>query len=383
MVNTRTFNALLAGALGVAASTLQAATPLPTGTGWIDIPNTKLRAVCAAEQGFGSINGVEGCSAITEDWSGAAFDTKRNRMIIWGGGHNGYYGNELYSFDLANQRMVRLNDPGLPKAPDEPCVETVAGNQPNSRHTYDGLEYIASVDKFYAFGGSRACLNGYASNATWIFDFATMKWTQVSPSGGQPDGDVGMLTGYDPATGRVLVHDRNQLYAYDATANSYTQLSQNGVALGWDMSATYDPKRKKFLIVGFNNANSAGAVYTYTVGAPNSANIQTFSTSGGSTIVNSMGPGLEYDPVSDRIIGWTEKTPNVIYSLNMDTGVWTTTTYSGGPAPTGNGTYGRLRFSAESGVFVLMNKVDDNVKVLRLSNTPVVKPNPPSNVTAQ
>jgi hypothetical protein len=33
-------------------------------------------------------------------WGGGAHDTKRDRLIVWGGGHGDYGGNELYAFDV-------------------------------------------------------------------------------------------------------------------------------------------------------------------------------------------------------------------------------------------------------------------------------------------
>jgi len=44
-------------------------------------------------------------------WSGGAFDTTRDRLVVWGGGHADYPGNELYVFDLGTLRWQRLTDP--------------------------------------------------------------------------------------------------------------------------------------------------------------------------------------------------------------------------------------------------------------------------------
>jgi len=38
-------------------------------------------------------------------------DTKSNRLIIWGGGHGDYFGNEVYGLDLNNMTMSRLTEP--------------------------------------------------------------------------------------------------------------------------------------------------------------------------------------------------------------------------------------------------------------------------------
>ena len=62
---------------------------VPNTVGWHDIPNTTLRTVCAADNGFPGIAATEGCPAITSNWNSAWFDTTRNTIILHGGGHFG------------------------------------------------------------------------------------------------------------------------------------------------------------------------------------------------------------------------------------------------------------------------------------------------------
>src|SRR5207244_8986973 len=144
-----------------------------------------------------------------------------NRMIIWGGGHLNYSGNELYALNLNDLTLTRITDPGLPLA--TACPEAlVNGTQPNSRETYDGVQYMPNVDKMFAFGGSLATC-GFASQGTWIFNFATNQWEVPNPSGPIPRGDYGILSAYDPNSGKVFVHDSSDLYTYDPLTNSYTK----------------------------------------------------------------------------------------------------------------------------------------------------------------
>src|SRR6266536_2543339 len=49
-------------------------------------------------------HGVAGFSAITEGWNGAAYASRYGRsgsMIVFGGGHNDYFGSDVHAFDLA------------------------------------------------------------------------------------------------------------------------------------------------------------------------------------------------------------------------------------------------------------------------------------------
>jgi hypothetical protein len=298
-------------------------------------------------------------------WSGGAFDSKRNRLIVTGGGHNDYYGNELYALNLGDLTMTRLNNPGLPLA--SGCQEAIAnGTQPNSRHTYDGIEYMPNVDRLFVFSGSLACGSGNWGQDTWTFDFATMQWQNMRPGGTLPRGEAGMMTAYDPNTGRVYVHDRQHLYAYDFASNTYTRVSSSAVNLGYHLMATIDPKRKLFVIVGYDTSAGGGRVHTYNIGS-GTATLSTWSTTGGSGIVGQMYPGLEYDPVRDRVVAWNGG--NTVYSLNLDTRAWTTATMTGAPSSpsrAGDGTHGRWRYSPASDVFVLVNEYDQNAYTFRM-----------------
>ena len=83
-------------------------------------------------------------------------DTKRDRPIIWGGGHNGhndYYGNEIYALDLRAGQLQRLNDPTALTA-HTACSGILAEGKPASRHTYGGLSYLAREDEMIVLGGA-------------------------------------------------------------------------------------------------------------------------------------------------------------------------------------------------------------------------------------
>src|SRR5690348_7701856 len=68
---------------------------------WQELPNTQLQSVCPPDN-FGGMNYAFSafCSNVIAAWNGAVADTTRNRLIIWGGGHTDYYGNEIYSLNL-------------------------------------------------------------------------------------------------------------------------------------------------------------------------------------------------------------------------------------------------------------------------------------------
>lgn len=367
-------------ALVVASATLASAQEAFSTPGWHQLPNTKIKDVCAATHGFPQIAGAEECFGILS-WSGGAFDTKRNRLIVWGGGHNAYYGNELYALNLQSFKMERLTDPGLPPASYELCSEAIAnGAQPNSRHTYGGLAYIPTTDQFFINGGAIACGASGRSTATWTFDFTALTWQNRNPGGVTPAWWEGKVSDYDPNTQKVYLHDAEYLNVYDPAANTWQRLSPyEWPPLDGHQTAVIDPKRRKFVIVG------AGAMMMYDLSAGSTYTRTNLTTTGGDALVNSAYPGLAYDPVSDRIVGWNGG--DTVYSLNLDTNVWTPITYPGGPsAPSrsGSGTHGRWRYAPAVGAFVLVNEYDQDAYLFRLSSTTadVQAPSIPHDVTA-
>ncbi|MGH8263001.1 MAG: hypothetical protein ACRET4_05955, partial [Steroidobacteraceae bacterium] len=353
--------------LAAAGAATLANAALPTALGFSVLPNTKIRSVCAADQGF-DVGGNSGCPAITSAWSGAAFDTQRNRLIVWGGGHQDYGGNELYAIDLDTQTVQRITDPGLPTGPVSPCNEAiVGGTQPNSRHTGDGLEYIPGLDAIFAFGGSLYCGIGDFSTEAWLFHMSTNTWQRLNATGTRPHKVPGTLMAYDPNTGLVFVYDDVYFYSYNPSTNAFTQLTTTQQPIGYHLNAEIDPTRKKFMMVGYDSVATAGRVWSVDIAPGSNYALTQVATTGGNTIVSTPYPGLAYDPTADRLVAWGENSPNVIYSLNLDTKVWTATNVTGGPNPVGNGTTGRWRYSPTSNVFVLENSVDDNAVIYRAS----------------
>jgi hypothetical protein len=360
--------------LGLLASLVHQAIPssLPPAAGWHELPNTALRSVCPPN-GFGQSNYdfAYHCVGVVYAWNSAIFDTKRNRLVIWGGGHRDYLGNELYAIDLNTLRVQRLTDPALPIARSV-CPESLANDsQPNSRHTYDGLAYLEHVDRMFVFGGSLSDC-GYMSRGTWTFSFETERWERRNPKGPIPNAMPGVVSAYDPNTRMIFLHDDKALYSYDVDADRYQRLSGED-PIDYHMTGVIDPLRRKFVIVG------AGAVYVYDIGRGSRFARRTLKTTGGAPIVESDYPGLAYHPATHRIIAWNGG--DTVYSLDLDSGAWSSTTAAGGPGPAReNGTYKRWSYAPAPDVFILVNSADHNARIFRLrpDSQPLTPPGPPA-----
>ena len=301
------------------AGTAYAACPadvstLAPGT-WCAVSNSNMRSV-----GFNwpagtdySKNGL-GVDAVISTWSGGAYDTKRDRLIVWGGGHFAYGGNEIYAFDVNALKWMRISDPSIPVA--ENTAHASDGG-PVSRHSYDSIEYVSSIDRFCAFGIAGNYSTGVELGAsTDCFNFDTLSWERKADA---TSYGIGAISDVDPVTGRVWVRGNNgykgTFSEWDPVKNSWSlRIAQETDNTMYYKTGAIDPKRRKFVGVG------GGDVYVWDIGTSGTIVRQNITTSGASEIVNSKNAGFAYDSVSDRLVAW-DSGANV-YALNTDTWVW-------------------------------------------------------------
>jgi hypothetical protein len=347
---------------------------------WYMVPNSNLSAVTPNP----TPPGYYGPAAVTDAWSGGAYDTKRDRLIIWGGGHGDYAGNEVYVFDINALRWSRIWGP-TPNVPfPGGCDETYSDGNPVSRHTYDGLEYLPNVDRFISNDGSLyQC--GWSTRGTWMFDFDNLQWTRRAD---RPEAaELGPVSAYDSVTGRFLVDGAGSrpLYEYDPQTNIWTRRGASPMG-NYQQVGAFDSKRRLLVRIG------DGEVNVYDLKQSGLVTPQRVTTTGATAMVNATYIGFEYDPVSDRFVAWHGGAD--VYLLNPDTWVWTRIT----PASTNTviptaaphqGTFGRFRYIPSKNAFITFNSIYGNVYVYKLSSgggTPspsdTTAPTAPTNLSA-
>jgi len=300
---------------------------------------------------YPKIQGGSGISAIMDSWSGAVLDTRRDRLVVWGGGASNYYGNEVYAFDFAALSWQRLTEPTA-----EPTLNQDVGldGRPTARSTYNGIAYVAHLDRMFAQGGSLAGGGGGADH-TWMFDFVSGAWTDRRPPA-SPGGGFGCTATYDPATRRIWLGSGARsfagLWSYDVDANVWTKHTGDDFA---DVTSTLDPKRGLLVFVGRNE------VFTYDLrgGAPKK---MPWTTTGGAAFIAKSGAGLDYDSARDRLVGWHG---GAVFELDPESKVWTTINAPGAPEDNPQGIYGRWRYVPSLRAFVVVTKVDGNVHLYK------------------
>jgi hypothetical protein len=294
-------------------------------------------------------------------WSGGAFDTRRDRLILWGGGHTDYAGNEIYVFDIATLKWKRVNDPSS----DVGGVESSGlypDGKPRSRHTYNSVQYLPTLDRFCAFGGVGYYPSGQVGNArTDCFDFETGQWEKKSSV---PELGTANLSAMDPITGEIWT-GKGTLTRYLPETDAWGKATAYDNTVFWELYLTLDldPKRRKLVAVG------GGKVYVWNFSDLNRAiPAEPLITTGDTAIIHAHSPGMAYDPVGDRMVAWSGGAD--VYTLNLDTRVWTRHAKTGGPTPpaaNGTGTFGRFRYVASKNVFVTVNRSNENLFFYKLT----------------
>ncbi len=334
---------------------------IPETLGWYSIPNTTLNAVCPSAVTYPNIQGNEGCRAVMDDWSGGALDPVNSRLLIWGGGHAGYAGNEVYYLDLNTLTMVRHNNPSSPiNTGDCSGNNTYPDGRPVARHTYSNLAFISFANEMFAWGGSRWNCGGMG-NDTWTYAPATDTWTPKSNTNG-PSANHSRAAAYDPNSGLVYMRDDFNLRSYSYRANAWTNRSTSqGISTDNYKSAVIDTVRKRYYYID----PSTGGLWYYDISSPTATGLtRTAATLSGCTF-DPQG-GFAYDRVQDRIVGWSGGNSVVVY--NPASGVCSTVTHTGGPgSQNSNGTYGRFQYVPKMNIFVVCNTTNANCYSLRLT----------------
>lgn len=345
---------------GPAPGTADGRSVIPAAPGWYEIPGTELQPHCPSEA---AIQGNSGCRSVIDAWNSGVADTRRNRLIFWGGGHADYFGNEVYALDLKERTIVRLTEPS-PVTNVNECPEAYSDGRPSSRHTYGGLAYAPRQDAMFSFGGSKSNC-GAMSMAIWRFDLSSLAWSNLVPNrGAKLYYAPGITSDFDPKTGAIYVSDRQYFFRYDPDTNTLTRLVELP-DVDYHLNGVIDPGRELFLMMG-----SPGQLWSIEIGLHSSHSVRDWSgrVRGCEKLLHANFPGLSYDPARRMIVGWVGGDSVILFDTREMR--CSEETYPGGPGRAQEaGTGGRFRYFPDLGVFALVNNWKQNAYLLRLNKT--------------
>lgn len=356
---------------------------------WVAVSNNTIADVDPCPARDCSYSAVSGQSAVIDDWNGGAFASgyagldEQNTLgglVVWGGGHRGYYGNEIYVFNLQTQNWERVTDPV-----NDPVCDFVygeyQGGSPCTAHTYDYVDYDPATNSFVMLGSASLHDKG-GTGAEWphLFDFDTKTWIRGETH--SLGGLEGASSAYDAKRGLFWV-----LPAYDKILSSYDPSAPSGSQwteyyrfnIPIDAVTEIDPVRD--LLVTLEHRES-GNVYVHDLNNPNA----------GATVVNLVEgsanafdirsqdmAGLAWDPVNQFFVAWaggptiyTLTPPPVGSDWKTENWTWDIAILPNNTVDPGtesaNGTYGRFRYASTVNAFIVISGVDRPVYMIKLSD---------------
>jgi hypothetical protein len=342
-------------------------------------------------------------------WSGFGWDSQRSSLIIYGGGHANYGGNDVYTWDAGTQLWGRASLPSQIWTDVNGKVFTVDGpmHSPISAHTYDNDLYLKGADRYITFGGAawgpggpyiKPAGSGYVWTGPYLFDPAKADGNKVGGlsgsgvdstiAGGQMwenrDAVYGTVrlksfnsgvSGYATENGKDVVYvqaraggTRGELYRYtindpnDSTRDTLEKVGKNVSTTSPQGSGTYAPDLNLFMRTG--TPTNPFMLWDLSHAGPTNGEIwlrPTDLTNGRFSFSDITMMGLDYDPLDRRFLIWGGGTD--VYALTHDessalsTG-WVLSLLNDGDATGpgvneyGRGILGKWQYAAELGVFV-------------------------------
>lgn len=152
---------LLAGPAAMAQTDLLGLVRAAPPASWLRVNQNTFESVWTppALRNSWALQGTE-TQRIIGAWSSFAWDSRRSSLVIYGGGHANYSGNDVYTFDGHTLRWSRSSLPSrvVPTPIGDGYTYGYAADgafqAPAAAHTYDNTVYLRLADRVLTFGGA-------------------------------------------------------------------------------------------------------------------------------------------------------------------------------------------------------------------------------------
>jgi hypothetical protein len=313
-------------------------------------------------------HGSAGQAGVMSAWGGGVWDEDERRLLIFGGGHGDYGGNELYAWNADTAAFSRLTSPTGAIGNTGTLTDGLEASgvyfdgQPRSFHTYNNLALRNGT--LWCSGGS-PYVNGGFTSRPFYFDAEAGSWVKDSNESIASSGSLC----YDPVRDHFMCFGQSTSppFIYDPVTHTRTSHAKGWTASAYNRSI-YDPVRDAVLI-----AKDSDTIQI--IDAAGVANTVVMTTSGtGPTGLGHI--GFVYDSRADRYLWWNGGT--TIYTLTPPVGdfragtwVWSTISVSGSNTVTPTsappaGTFGRFWYSEIMNCVGVVNAVTQKMYVFAL-----------------
>lgn len=400
--------------------------------GWVRVNNNQMQEVWTPTGLLVSSNKASDSNPwdprnIIHAYSGFAWDSRRGDLILYGGGHANYAGNDVYRWQATTLDWERMSLPSDVLTLGSYPWLTVDGPDasPPSSHTYDSNIYLPIADRFLTFGGpifgegepfSIEDTDGtYRFTGPYFFDPARADGTKVGGKTGShsqwdnpylgviggemwenrdvpknlpgaffPRHFVEGSTGYKQENGKdvVFVHgaytvlSKYTINDVDDPTQDYWEHIGQGVGWGPGIGAYYPPHdlyvRISPSLFSYWDLSTAGPTNSNVAFVPNGPSLDNASLGG-----YGLGDyGMDYDPPRNRFLLWGSG--GDVYALYPPPVVsphgWNLEKLENSITPTpdngpGVGIYGKWKYIAQIDAFItVQDRFAGNIWIYKPEN---------------
>jgi hypothetical protein len=281
--------------------------------------------------------------AITEAWNGAVFASRFGAsasMIVFGGGHDDYFGSDVHAFDLNTRRWSRISDGYVSGKANEYGAGVVypgsvyPDGSPLPPHTYGYVQYDPEGNDYLLFKGQTE-LGPHVKSApiSHMFNLDSLKWRKgprhpsaILGSGGWTTWDASrrILWGHSGDSGNAFIGFSPDGDNGDGTFGSWTTLYPKKIHEHADHNAmAMDPMRDMIIAV----VSASNALYALDPSEPGREIVRLISK--GDQVILSEYAALEYAPNLDQFVYYSANDGPQIYSIAAPAGsTWSQLTAS-------------------------------------------------------
>ncbi len=336
--------------------------------------------------------------ALLGAWNGGAFASgygKSGALIVAGGGHADYYGNEVYAFDLASRRWQRLTNPYA--SPSFPVEDGIwPDGTPSVSHTYDQVDYHPGTNSFVMMKTQHDNTGGRSRPVVAMFSLdglrapdvnANRDWNKrnwrLSPRNPENYTNSGGWSAYDPkrdlfwanggAGTRSFVSFDPKPKAEGDRYGRFENYPQRAAVT--DAVAAYDPVNDIIVYTTFRNSPEVRAVDLSQPGTGSSGNVQL--TQAGKPPERVSAHGWEWSPTRRAFIYYRRGAG--VFELKQQGSDWRTASWTWSEltspekvlAPEGessNGVYSKFRIASfdDAEIGIVVTQVDGPVYAFRM-----------------
>jgi hypothetical protein len=275
-----------------------------------------------------------GFPAITEAWNGAVFATRfgaSGSMVLFGGGHNDYFGSDVHAFDLATRQWSRITDGYVSRRAGEYGARAVypdavyPDGSPLPPHTYGYVQYDAIGNDYLLLKGQTELgPDVKATPIPHLFNLDALKWRRgakhpsaILSSGGWTTWDASRRTlwGHSGNSGNAFIGFRPDGDNCDGTFGSWTPLYLKKIQTRADHNAmAIDTVRDIIIVI----ASADNALYAIDPSEP-AKDIARLSASGNQPVISEYA-AIEYAPNLDQFVYFSANDGPQIYSIAAPAG---------------------------------------------------------------